>query len=76
MKLKCKFGEPHYGWLPVKLTAGDYTLEMDVSDVPVDPIYILILSLHRALNGLESEIWWHLEPVSYYFILSQKKLGR
>jgi len=75
MKLKCKFGKPHHGWLPVKLTAGDYNLEMDVSDVPVDPIYILISSLHRALNGLESEVWWHLEPASYYFYFEPEENG-
>lgn len=67
MKIKCKFGVPHHGWLPVKVTVGDFYLEMEASDVPVNPINILISSLTRTLSGFESEVWWHLEPASYYF---------
>jgi hypothetical protein len=75
MKLKCKFGEPHHGWLSIRLTTGDFSLEMEVSDVPVDPIYVLISSLCLALNGLESEVWWHLEPASYYFYFEPEEQG-
>ena len=71
MKLKCRFGVPEHGWLLVQVLAGDYTLEMDVSDVPVNPIDQLIESLCRVLYGMESEVWWHLEPASYYFSFSR-----
>ncbi|MBK8903705.1 MAG: hypothetical protein IPM53_21155 [Anaerolineaceae bacterium] len=75
MKLECKFGKPHDGWLPVSLNAGGFSLEIDVSDVPVDPIYVLISSLYRALSGLDSEVWWHLEPASYYFYFEPEETG-
>ena len=67
MKVKCKFGVPHHGWLPVKITIGDFTLEFEASDVPANPVDLLTASLLRSLHGLESEVWWHLEPASCYF---------
>ena len=67
MKVKCKLGAPHHGWLPVKVTIGDFNLEFEASDVPTNPVDLLTASLLRSLNGLESEVWWHLEPASYYF---------
>ena len=67
MKLKCKFGIPHNGWLPVTVTKDDFLLEFEASDVPTNPMGLLIPSLSRALSGFESEVWWHLEPTSYYF---------
>ena len=76
MKVKCKFGMPHHGWLPVKVTIGDFTLEFEASDVPVNPVDLLSASLLRALNGLESEVWWHLEPASYYFTFTPIEAGQ
>jgi hypothetical protein len=65
--MKIKFGEPEHGWLPVSLVAEDYTLDMDVSDVPVDPLGLLVSSLSKAVSGIEGEVWWHLEPDGFYF---------
>lgn len=66
MQLKCRFGEPHAGWLPVELTCDDLRLEFEVSHIPTNPIDSLILGLDRAISGLEAEIWFNLEPASYY----------
>jgi len=56
MKLKCKLGIPQHGWLHVLVTIDKFRLEMDVSDVPVNPIDILMSSLSRALHKFESEL--------------------
>ena len=66
-KIKVKFGKPLHGWLPVFLAAGQFELEFEASDVPENPIYLLVDALQKALVGLESEVWWHLEPGGYYF---------
>ncbi|MEO9898557.1 MAG: hypothetical protein ABJD13_08320 [Paracoccaceae bacterium] len=66
MTLKCKFGKPQHGWLPVELLLDDEVLELNVSDVPVNPINCLILGLDRTINGLHDEIFFHLEPDGYY----------
>lgn len=71
MKLKVKFGTPHHGWLPVEITQNDFELQFEASDVPVNPIDQLIEGLLRVINNLESEVWWHLEPPSYYFNFSR-----
>ena len=67
MRLKCKFGEPKYGWLPVHIQVDDFELEMVASDVPVSPIALLQHAVWCVHEGREYEVWWHLEPESYYF---------
>ncbi|MEM7343942.1 MAG: hypothetical protein AAF485_06840 [Chloroflexota bacterium] len=64
--LMFKFGEPHHGWLPVRIEAANQVYEFEASDVPSDPLERLIDALRAALNGYEREIWWHLEPDGYY----------
>jgi len=76
MKLKCKLGVPQHGWLPILLTYGDFRLEMDVSDVPVNSVDLLVHSLSRVIDGLESDVWWHLEPASYTFSFSPKEMDK
>ncbi len=66
MTLKCKFGEPENGWLPVELSLEGQILNLDVSDVPADPINCLILGLDRTITGLQDEIFFHLEPDGYF----------
>ncbi len=65
--MKLKFGEPHHGWLPVKIEFEDCAYEFEASDVPVDPLERLIDALCVALAFREREVWWHLEPDGYYF---------
>ena len=71
--IKINFGKPEYGWLPVTLVTKDYNLDMDVSDVPVDPVQLLIDALSKALSGVDGEVWWHLEPNGYYFTFGLKE---
>jgi len=66
-KIKVEFGNPYHGWLPVSLAAGQFELEIEASNVPANPIYLLVDALQKALVGLESAVWWHLEPSGYYF---------
>jgi hypothetical protein len=78
MKLKCKFGEPHHGWLPLKITAGEFQLDVEISDIPKNPVDDLVSGLEAAFGGLDFEVWFHLEPASYYlrFIpLASNKIG-
>ena len=72
MKIECKFGVPHHGWLPVKIFIGDFWLDMEASDVPENPLNNLISSLIHALSGFESEAYWELEPANYYFIFTPR----
>lgn len=67
MKLKCKFGVPHHGWLPVLITCNGFELEFEASAVPVNPINILIYALSKAIDRIDSELEWHLEPSAYRF---------
>ena len=66
-KITCKFGKPSNGWLPLYFFVDGYELDVEVSDVPVNPVDMLLDGLGRVLNNLDAEVPWHLEPVSYYF---------
>lgn len=66
MKLKCRFGEPLHGWLPIEISAGDFRFEDTLSKVPENPVDGLVYALGRAVDGLEAEVWLNLEPASYY----------
>jgi hypothetical protein len=66
-KLKIVFGQPEHGWLPVDLRHGDFQLQFMASDVPVNPIGLLISAIRQITKGMETEVWWHLEPEGYYF---------
>ena len=72
-RLNIIFGEPMHGWLPVVFTAGDFKLDMDASDVPVDPLAQLVDALMKAIKGLKSEVLWHLEPNGFYFTFEPQK---
>ncbi|RYC51508.1 hypothetical protein [Flagellimonas olearia] len=66
-KLKLVFGNPENGWLPTELKFGDFELNFSASNIPENPINKLCSSLILALNGIESEIIWNLEPQYYIF---------
>jgi hypothetical protein len=66
-KLIVRFGVPEHGWLPVYVKADDFELELDVSDVPVNPLEELCSALTLVLQGASAEVSWHLEPDWYYF---------
>jgi len=57
-----RFGVPVHGWLPVEIDFGDFTLQLDASDVPVNPLDELCSALILVLQGASTEVGWHLEP--------------
>jgi hypothetical protein len=57
------FENPEHGWLPVTLQFNDEELELDVSDVPVDPVCELISALLDISESRSKKITWFLEPV-------------
>jgi hypothetical protein len=69
MDLKLTFDTPQHGWLPCEIKLDDQVIEFDASDVPNNPVRDLIESLWKAVRGESSEVWWHLEPAGYYFIM-------
>jgi hypothetical protein len=60
------FGTPKHGWLPVHITSGNYKLNLDASDVPVNPLEILCDVL-LLVNTQKGEVWWNLEPAAVFF---------
>jgi hypothetical protein len=62
-----KFGLLEHGWLPVFFKTEDFTLELDASDVPVNPLDELCNALIAVMQGGTAEAGWHLEPVWYWF---------
>jgi len=70
-RLSVGFGRPQHGWLPVSVCWADSTLQFAASDVPVDPLSLLIEALSRVLDFGEGEVWWHLEPASYFFLFNR-----
>ncbi len=65
--LQLQFGTPKHGWLTVELRSQQFKLKFDASDVPANPIEQLCDALINILKGIESEVWWNLEPKGYYF---------
>jgi hypothetical protein len=66
MKVKCKFGVPNHGWLQFVFSVDAFELDIDISDVPMNPIDALVSALLCALDGLDAEVWLHLEPGGYH----------
>ena len=69
MDLKLSFDTPQYGWLPCKLKFGEHFVEFEASDVPNNPVGDLVECLWKAIRGEASEVWWHLEPAGYFFLM-------
>ena len=74
-KLKLTFGNPKNGWLQTNLKIVDFELEFITSDIPENPIDKLCESLILAMNRIETEICWNLEPECYFFELRQNEKG-
>lgn len=75
-KLSLVLGTPAHGWLPVTLRCGSYSLELDVSDVPNNPIDELMSSLmHLSEKKYKSwgpqETILHLEPFCFYLLIER-----
>ena len=68
-------GNPKNGWLPIELKSVDFELEFCASNIPESPTDKLCESLILALNGIETEIYWNLEPECYFFELKPNKKG-
>jgi hypothetical protein len=63
-KMEIIFGIPEQGWLSTIFRYGDYELELEISDVPLDPMVQLCESLIQINKGIvtPARITWHLEP--------------
>lgn len=70
-KLNLVFGTAYHGWLPTCLTYDDFMLEIEISDVLVDPMEQLCTALIQLLKGIREpvKVIWHLEPYCYYLQL-------
>ena len=65
--MKFEIGNPEHGWVNIKLSHSETEIEFEASDVPNNPISELIRAIESALNGIDSLVWWNLEPAGYYF---------
>ena len=74
-KLKLTFEIPKNGWLPTSLKYSDLELKFNASNIPENPTDRLCESLILALNGIETETLWNLEPECYFFELKPNKKG-
>ena len=68
-KIELNLGNPKNGWLPIELKSMDFELEFIASNIPEIPTDKLCESLILALNGIETEICWNLEPECYFIEL-------
>lgn len=70
-KIELNLRNPKNGWLPIELKSTDFELEFNASNIPENPTDKLCESLILAVNGIETEICWNLEPEFYFFELKQ-----
>lgn len=68
-QIELKFGNPEQGWLPIKFKYSEFELNFDASDVPKTPTDLLCECLISTLKGIESKMYWFLEPGYYLFEL-------
>jgi hypothetical protein len=74
-KIELNLGNPKNGWLPIEFKSADFELEFIASNIPEIPTDKLCESLILALNGIETEISWNLEPEFYFFKLKPSGKG-
>ena len=74
-KIELNLGNPINGWLPIELKSADFELEFSASNIPENPTDKLCESLILAVNGIESEICWNMEPECYFFELKPSGKG-
>ena len=70
-KIELNLGNPKSGWLPIVIKSADFELEFIASNIPENPTDKLCEFLILAVNGIETEICWNLEPECYFFELKQ-----
>ena len=68
-KIELNLGNPKNGWLTIELKSTDFELEFNTSNIPENPTDKLCESMILAINGIETEICWNLEPECYFFEL-------
>lgn len=74
-KIGLNLGNPKNGWLSIELKSTDFELEFNTSNIPENPTDKLCESLISAMNGIETEICWNLEPECYFFELKPSEKG-
>ena len=76
-KITIEFGTPEHGWLLTNLSHKDFEIELDISDVPLDPMVQLCDALIEINKGISepNRIIWHLEPYCYYLQLRKSESG-
>lgn len=76
-KIEIEFGIPEHGWLLTNLVHKEFKLELDISDVPLDPMVQLCDALIEISKGIKkpTRVIWHLEPYCYYLQLEKLETG-
>lgn len=74
-RIHIEFGIPEHGWLQTNFKYNDFELELDISDVPLDPMVQLCDALIQINKGISKpdRIIWHLEPYCYYLQLERSQ---
>ena len=59
------------------LVHKEFNLELDISDVPLDPMVQLCDALIEISKGIKepNRVIWHLEPYCYYLQLEKLEVG-
>ncbi len=68
-KIELNLGNPKNGWLPIEFKSADFELAFNTSNIPENPTEKLCESLILAMDGIETEVCWNLEPECYFFEL-------
>ena len=74
-KIELNLGNPKNGWLPIELKSAEFKLEFNASNIPENPTEKLCESPILAMNGIETEICWNLEPECYFFEIKSSQNG-
>lgn len=74
-RIQIEFGMPEHGWLQMNFKYHDFELELDISDVPLDPMVQLCDTLIQITKGINKpdRVIWHLEPYCYYLQLERSQ---
>ena len=64
--LQIAYTPPNHGWLALTLTLDGKIIEIDASDVPNNPVQDLLAALEDIARGIDSSVWWNLEPAGYF----------
>ncbi|WP_420401328.1 hypothetical protein [Flagellimonas sp.] len=65
--MEFNLGQPISGWLPVYFKSDDFILEFTSSKIPENPTDKLCEALILISSGVESEMYWTEQPISYFF---------